>query len=232
VSTRRGTLALVVCLAVSASTAPSVAQTVCEGRPGSGSLHDGALLAERPYLRIKRGSEAHVWGHPALLALVQRGARAAALAVPGSVALVGDLSSREGGPLSGHASHQAGLDADVALLVSDVHGRPVALEVFEAFGPDGRSLSNPDHVLDVYRNWLMLREWLSELRVLVSHVFIAPELRQLLLDYGKQSPEFVRYVPLAAKVLFPHATHADHFHVRIACPSDRVSGVLRDTGQP
>jgi penicillin-insensitive murein DD-endopeptidase len=131
--------------------------------------------------------------------------------------LVGDISAREGGPLSGHVSHQAGLDADVAFFVADLQGRPVTLEAFEAFGADGRSLSNPEHVLDVYRNWLMLRAWLSDLRVVVSHVFIAAELRQLLLDYGQQSPEFVRYVPLAAQVLIAHPTHADHFHLRITC---------------
>jgi penicillin-insensitive murein DD-endopeptidase len=218
VSPWHGTLGLVVGLAVIASAAPTLAQNVCDEHPSAGRLQDGAPLVASPYLRIKRGSEARVWGHSALIALVHRGARDAAVAVPGSVALVGDLSAREGGPLPGHVSHQAGLDADVALFVADLQGRPVTLEAFETFGADGRSLANPDHVLDVYRNWLMLRAWLSDLRVLVSHVFIAPELRQLLLDYGRQSPEFVRHVPLAAQVLIAHPTHADHFHLRITCP--------------
>jgi hypothetical protein len=60
----------------------------------------------------------------------------------------------------------------------------------------------------------------ADLRVVVSHVFIAPELRQLLLEYGRQSPEFARYIPLAEQVLHAHATHTDHFHVRTACPTD------------
>jgi penicillin-insensitive murein DD-endopeptidase len=214
----RASLAFLLGLALAAAPRPSAAQTLCQGHPSTGTLIGGRRLEERAYLRIKQGSEERVWGHPILLELVRRAARAVARAVPGSVALVGDLSARDGGPLSGHVSHQAGRDADVALFVSDGHGGPVALDTFEAFGADGRSLANPDHVLDVYRTWLMLREWLTELRVVVTHVFISAELRQLLLDYGQQSPEFSRYVPLAAQVLHPHPTHADHFHLRIACP--------------
>jgi penicillin-insensitive murein DD-endopeptidase len=184
----------------------------------SDSLLRGAiLLEERPYLRIKHASEDRVWGEPILVALVRRGARAAAAAVPGSVALVGDLSARDGGPLRGHVSHQTGCDADVALFVANRQGQPVALRAFEAFGADGRSFSNPEHVLDVYRNWLMLREWLRELRAVVSHVFISAELRQLLLEYGRQSPEFARYVPLAERVLHAYPGHQDHFHLRIMC---------------
>ncbi len=207
-------LGLALSLALVAPTA--AAQTVCASPLSAGSLRDGRQLQARPYLRIKRGSEARTWGHVVLLQLVSRGARSAAAAVPGSVALVGDLSAPEGGPLSGHASHQSGHDADIAFFVSDSTGHPVTLDTFEAFGSDGRSLVNSDHNFDAYRNWLMLREWLSELRVVVSHVFVSAELRQLLLDYGRQSPEFARFVPLAARVLHPHPTHTEHFHVRIA----------------
>jgi hypothetical protein len=42
----------------------------------------------------------------------------------------------------------------------------------------------------------------------------------------------VRYVPLAAQVLHPHANHGDHFHLRIACPIDQGRGCLNDTAQP
>jgi len=125
-----------------------------------------------------------------------------------------------------------GRDADIAFLVSDGQGRPVLLEAFEPFGADGRSLSNADHFFDAYRNWVMLRAWLSDLRVVASHIFVSAELRQLLLDYGRQSPEFARFVPHAAQVLHPHPTHTDHFHVRIACPSDQGAACLDDSGQP
>lgn len=225
-------LALASWLLVSAWGAPAAAETVCEGRPSAGALRGGHALEPRPYLAIKRSSEGRTWGHAVLLQLVSRGALAAARAVPGSVVLVGDLSARDGGPLSGHASHQAGRDADVGFLASDGQGRPVALELFESFGRDGRSLSHPDRFFDAYRNWLMLRDWLRELRVVVSHVFLSPDLRELLLEYGRQSPEFARYVPLATQVLHPHPTHTDHFHVRLACPTDQSRACLDDSEQP
>jgi penicillin-insensitive murein endopeptidase len=223
---RLRSLALALSLALVAPTA--AAQAVCASPLSAGSLPDGRQLQARPYLRIKRGSEARIWGHVVLLQLVSRGARSAAAAVPGSIALVGDLSAPEGGPLSGHASHQAGRDADIAFFVSDSAGQSVTLDTFEAFGSDGRSLTNSDHIFDAYRNWLQLREWLSELRVVVSHVFVSAELRHLLLDYGKQSPEFARFVPLAAQILRAHPTHADHFHVRVAPPTDQNSHCLEE----
>ncbi len=228
----RASRELLLGLAIAAAPCPSAAQTLCQGHPNAGTLDGGRRLEERPYLRIKQGSEDRVWGHPILLELVRRAARAASVAIPGSVALVGDLSAPQGGPLAGHASHQVGRDADIAFLVSDSAGQPVTLETFEAFGSDGRSLTRPDHFFDAYRNWLMLREWLSELRVVVSHVFVSSELRQLLLDYAKQSPDFARYVPLAARVLHPHPTHTEHFHVRIACPTDQSAVCLQASEAP
>jgi murein endopeptidase len=96
----------------------AIEPTACVGRRSAGALRNGRQLQARPHLRVKSGSEDRAWGHGILLQLLARAARSAALAVPGSVALVGDLSARQGGPLSGHASHQAGRDADIAFMVS------------------------------------------------------------------------------------------------------------------
>jgi proteic killer suppression protein len=106
------------------------------------------------------------------------------------------------------------------------------LEAFEAFGAAGRSLLNPDHFFDAYRNWLLLREWFGELRVAVTHVVVSAELRELLLDYGRASPEFARLVPLAASVLRAPPNHADHFHLRIACPTDQGVSCVDGASEP
>ncbi len=210
---------------------PNRPPTRCVGRPNAGVLQHGRQLEARPYLQIKSGSEQNVWGHPVLVQLVNHAARAAAV-VPGSVALIGDLSSPAGGPLPGHSSHQVGRDADVAFCAADAQGRPVVLQDFESFDAQGRGLSNPERYFDAYRNWLLLRVWLSELRVPVSHVFVSAELRELLLDYGQQSPEFSRHVPRAMQVLHAHPTHVDHFHVRIACPRDQGNDCIDDAREP
>ena len=58
----------------------------------------------------------------------------------------------------------------------------------------------------------MLREWLSDLRIVVTHVFVSAELREVLLDYGRASPEFACLVPMATDVLRAAPNHADHRH--------------------
>jgi len=62
-----------------------------------------------------RPSRNRAWGHPLLIAAIERLAAGAAQAGwPGL--LVGDLGQPRGGPMvTGHASHQIGLDADIWL---------------------------------------------------------------------------------------------------------------------
>ena len=55
------------------------------------------------------------WGHPKLVEFLERlSAKGAKVGWPGL--LVGDMAQPRGGPmLTGHASHQVGLDADIWL---------------------------------------------------------------------------------------------------------------------
>lgn len=196
------------------------APTRCLGHPNRGRMTEARQLRARSYLRIKTGSWSNTWGHSLLLQLINGGAREVATAVPGSITLVGDLSSREGGPLAGHASHQVGRDADVAFMVT-AGGQPVPLTHFEPFDGKGRSLRHSGYRFDERSNWLMLRYWLSDLRVPINAVFVSGAIRRLLLSYGRKSPEFAPLVPLAKRVLKAHSKHTDHFHLRIGCPSDQ-----------
>jgi penicillin-insensitive murein endopeptidase len=65
--------------------------------------------------QVMRLSRNRMWGHPELIAFLERLAhKAPRIGWPGL--LVGDLSQPRGGPmLTGHASHQVGLDADIWL---------------------------------------------------------------------------------------------------------------------
>ena len=54
------------------------------------------------------------YGHPALVAYLERLAKTAATSGVWPGLLIGDMSQPRGGPMpSGHASHQIGLDADI-----------------------------------------------------------------------------------------------------------------------
>jgi penicillin-insensitive murein endopeptidase len=55
------------------------------------------------------------WGHPSLITFVHD--LAARVARGDRVLLIADLGQPRGGPVSGHASHQLGLDADIRLLM-------------------------------------------------------------------------------------------------------------------
>jgi penicillin-insensitive murein endopeptidase len=70
--------------------------------------------------------------------MLQRTATQMAREAPGSVLLVGDLSTEFGGPLAGHRSRQSGRDADVGFFVRDEHDRAQHLDRFVAFDGEGR----------------------------------------------------------------------------------------------
>ena len=66
--------------------------------------------------QVMRLSRNRNWGNPALIAFLERFAKAVPSINGWPGLLVGDISQPRGGPmLSGHASHQIGLDADIWL---------------------------------------------------------------------------------------------------------------------
>ncbi len=79
--------------------------------------------------QVMRPSRNRYYGHPRLVALVQRLGRHAA--AHDSRVLVGDLAQPRGGPMpNGHRSHQVGLDVDVWFLQQD-GGRVLSREEAE-----------------------------------------------------------------------------------------------------
>lgn len=75
-----------------------------------------ALPVDGPTWQAMRLSRNRNWGHPDLLKLIEKLANDAAREDGWPGLLVGDLAQPRGGPmLTGHASHQIGLDADIWL---------------------------------------------------------------------------------------------------------------------
>ncbi|MDX2287321.1 MAG: penicillin-insensitive murein endopeptidase [Hyphomicrobiaceae bacterium] len=75
-----------------------------------------ALPVDGPAWQAMRLSRNRNWGHPELLKLIERLAVEAKAAGDWPGLLVGDLAQPRGGPmLTGHSSHQVGLDADIWL---------------------------------------------------------------------------------------------------------------------
>jgi len=193
------------------------------GYPNAGYQVRAKKLKDSQYLHVKDNSADNNYGHPALVLMLERSAREVERVEKGSRMIVGDLSSRDGGPLAGHVSHQSGRDADVAFYMRDGAGHPVIREHFQPFDPNGRARYEPGVYFDDYRNWVLLRAWLTDSRASLAHIFVSQGLRWRLLEYGKKDPQFAKYVDEAAILLKQppgRAVHDDHFHVRISCPDD------------
>src|SRR6201990_2759550 len=93
---------------------PSVGRPMAIGYYPRGCLQGGVELPTTgPTWQVMRLSRNRNWGHPRLIKFLERlSAHAAKVGWPGL--LVGDMSQPRGGPMiTGHASHQVGLDADI-----------------------------------------------------------------------------------------------------------------------
>jgi penicillin-insensitive murein endopeptidase len=200
------------------------------GHPNDGWQLRAKRLRQSAFLRVKPNSRDNCYGHPALVLMLERSAREVARSAHGSVMMVGDLSRRDGGPLTGHVSHQSGRDADVSFYISDDRGKPFEPDHFVAFAADGRARDGSGLVFDDHRNWLLLRSWAQDRRAGLAHIFVEQGLRRRLLEYGATRKEFRPYLTQVAALLKqPEAssTHDDHFHVRIACPR-RLTEICRE----
>jgi len=195
------------------------------GHPNHGWQVRAKRIKKNKILSIKAGSEDRSYGHPALVLMLGRSAKEISKAASGSVMLVGDLSTKNGGPLSGHRSHQSGRDADVGFYVVDEAGKPAHLEKFVAFGRDGKASDGSGLRFDDWRNWLLVQSWVRDRRAGLSHIFVSRALRTRLLTYGQSQAAFKKYVPeVTALLKQPEDAepHDDHFHVRVSCPGDQT----------
>jgi penicillin-insensitive murein endopeptidase len=202
--------------------APWSLMSLSIGHPNDGWQARARRLRPSRHLAIRDSSRDSSYGHPALVLMLQRSARQVARAARGSVMLVGDLSRRDGGPLSGHRSHQSGRDADVGFYVKDARGKSATPGRFVAFDAEGTARDGSGLRFDDARNWLLLQAWVRDHRAGLSHVFLSRGLRARLLGWASARPAFAKYVPEATRLLKQPdeaSVHDDHFHVRISCPT-------------
>lgn len=197
------------------------------GYPNAGRLFGGRRFRETAYMAI---DEAHAnspvrWALPALISVLDRASRIVARKFPGSILEIGELSRRDGGPISSHLSHQNGRDADVSFYQTDLDGEPVRSARFVRFDGAGESHDDPTVRFDEKRNWAFVRAILEDPHYEVRQIFIFAPLRARLLAYAAKvkAPRDLRARAARAMMQPVNALpHDDHFHVRISCPADQV----------
>jgi penicillin-insensitive murein endopeptidase len=128
---------------------------------------------------------------------------------------IGDMSAIHGGFISGHASHQNGLDVDLVYFRNNHKEQDVSIETgfIENFVYQNKISKN----FDIKRNWELIVA-LYETR-LVQRAFVDPVIKKTLCNYVKNKKIFDKETTKEAlRILRPYPNHADHIHVRLYCP--------------
>ncbi|MCI0466274.1 MAG: penicillin-insensitive murein endopeptidase [Beijerinckiaceae bacterium] len=170
-----------------------------------------ALAVNGPAWQVMRLSRNRNWGHPELIAFLERFARKVPQVSNWQGILVGDLSQPRGGPmLTGHASHQIGLDADIWL--TPMPGRELSriereeMSAVNMVSADRRDIDpakwTPDHMA-------VIRAAASD--PAVQRIFVNAAIKKALCRESKGDSAWLRRVR-------PYYGHDYHFHVRLACP--------------
>lgn len=174
--------------------------------------------------QVMRLSRNRRWGHPTTIGLLQQLSRDAAKDGWNGL-LVGDISQPRGGPmLSGHASHQVGLDADIWLtpmpkkrLTNDEREKISAVSMLK----DNSLYVDP-------------KKWSDSRTALLRHAASYPEVERIFVHPGikKQLCDSVKGDRSWLGKVRPYWGHHYHFHVRLSClpgspgckPQEKVSG--------
>jgi penicillin-insensitive murein DD-endopeptidase len=179
----------------------------------SGCLAGGvALPITGPDWQVMRLSRNRNWGNPNLIAFLERlGANAKKAGWNGL--LVGDMSQPRGGPMiSGHASHQVGLDADIWFTPMPEHVLTREEREFDGavslVAPDGL---NVDPKVWMPADMAVVRAAAED--PVVTRIFVNAAIKKQMCSEARADRAWL------AKVR-PWWGHAEHFHVRIACPAD------------
>ncbi len=162
--------------------------------------------------QVMRLSRNRNWGHPDLIALLKRLSVKAHKDAGWPGILVGDMAQPRGGPMiTGHASHQIGLDADVWL--TPMPDRRLSRNEREEMSavmmvrPDRLDVDpkvfTPSHLT-------VIRDAAQEPRV--QRIFVNAAIKKALCREAKGDRSWLSKVR-------PMYGHDYHFHIRITCPA-------------
>ncbi len=193
-----------------------------------GCLAGAELLEETgPAWQVMRLSRNRNWGHPELVGLIRKLAREVREHDGWPGLLIGDISQPRGGPmLSGHLSHQIGLDADI--WFNRMPDRTMNYD-------DREKISAKSMVLD--RKRLNRKRWTeNHAKVLyraanypeVERILVHPPIKKEMCDWATRKK--IKNRDWLAKIRAYYGHHY-HFHLRIRCPKG-LKGCRNQTPPP
>ncbi|MEN9061347.1 penicillin-insensitive murein endopeptidase [Ponticoccus litoralis] len=194
-----------------AKAGPSPQAPAPHGSYAKGCVAGGVQLAETgPTWQAMRLSRNRNWGHPELVDYVQDLSRKAAQQPGWNGLYIGDMSQPRGGPmLTGHASHQIGLDVDIWMLPADT----LTLSARERENISSISTRRSSGAY-TNNNWTrahheILKAAASDPRV--ARIFVFPGAKVQMCNDEKGDRAWLRKIR-------PRYGHHYHFHVRLNCP--------------
>ena len=171
-----------------------------------------AIPADGPTWQAMRLSRNRRWGNPAMVSLLEQFSQDAVRLGWGSGILIGDISQPRGGPmLTGHASHQIGLDADI--WFTPMPAQPLSVEEretkpFTSMLDKSKFLTvSPGRWTPTHAKLVMQAASYPQ----VERVFVNPAIKKKLCDTWNGDRA------LLGKVR-PVYGHDEHFHIRMHCP--------------
>lgn len=178
-----------------------------------GCLAGGAALpVDGDAWQVMRLSRNRNWGHPQLIQTVERIARQAKAEGVWPGLLVGDISQPRGGPmLTGHASHQIGLDADIWLTPMPTR----TLERVEREEMSATDMVRADKRDVDPKNWTPAHVQILRIAAQqpnVERILVNAAIKKAVCRDARGDRRWL------AKVR-PYWGHNYHFHIRIACPA-------------
>jgi penicillin-insensitive murein endopeptidase len=171
-----------------------------------------ALPINGPTWQVMRLSRQRNWGHPDLVQLLER------LSAEGKKRgwrglLVGDLSQARGGPmLTGHTSHQVGLDADIWL--TPMPDRELTLREREEMSATmvvAEDRKDVDPKVWTRAHFEIIKAAAED--TVVERIFVNAAIKKALCREAGDDRDWLHKVR-------PYWGHDYHFHVRISCPDD------------
>lgn len=162
--------------------------------------------------QLMRPTRERSYGHPDLIRFIESLAQTSHQQSWG-VLLIGDLGQARGGPtISGHRSHQTGLDVDIWYLLSQqAEIRSLEFNERETWSAPSVLAAKSDAIDD--SQWSTAHEKILEnaaRRPEVDRIFVNPSVKRLLCS-RHSGQDWLRKIR-------PWWKHDDHFHVRLKCP--------------
>ena len=211
-----------------AATSPAPGPARAIGSYSKGCLAGAIELpADGPNWQVMRPSRNRAWGHPVLIAFLERLAAQAAGTAGWPGLLVGDIAQPRGGPmLTGHESHQIGIDADIWLTpMPDRRLSPAERDTMAATDMVAESGDDIDPKI-----WRPEHRQLLETAARgagVARIFVNPAIKRALCrKAGREAGADRDWL----RRIRPWWGHNYHFHLRLRCPPGETQ--CKDQAEP